>query len=231
MRLVQKSLELGDDSNGSAYSMKYSIFDLWPALMIVGFIGFILYPDFKSIPDPEIILSEPQKITSECVVYAVNGNRSFNNRIYLTNKYKLSSKQKIAAQTCISGRNRDYSTGNRYARLDPYPIEKCKNSSKTKNKQICASLALGERIFISAVNQNINIKNSSDLKMKNIVEDNKHLYSSNQGSMFKGVECTDDCSGHEAGYNWAEDNYIDDLIDCENHSTSFQEGCEIYVLE
>ncbi len=46
---------------------------------------------------------------------------------------------------------------------------------------------------------------------------------------FNGYECTDDCSGHEAGYEWAEDNNIEDEGDCGGNSGSFIEGCNSYV--
>ena len=48
---------------------------------------------------------------------------------------------------------------------------------------------------------------------------------------FRGYECTDDCSGHEAGYNWAEENDISDEYDCDGNSNSFNEGCQAYVEE
>ncbi len=48
---------------------------------------------------------------------------------------------------------------------------------------------------------------------------------------FHGYECTDDCSGHEAGYEWAEENGIDDPGDCGGNSNSFIEGCESYAEE
>ena len=41
--------------------------------------------------------------------------------------------------------------------------------------------------------------------------------------------CTDDCSGHEAGYAWAEENGIDDPDDCGGRSQSFIEGCQDYA--
>ena len=44
-------------------------------------------------------------------------------------------------------------------------------------------------------------------------------------------ECTDDCSGHEAGYEWAEDKGITDPDDCGGNSESFIEGCEAYANE
>lgn len=48
---------------------------------------------------------------------------------------------------------------------------------------------------------------------------------------FMGYDCTDDCSGHEAGYQWAEENGIDDPSDCGGNSNSFIEGCEAYAEE
>ena len=48
---------------------------------------------------------------------------------------------------------------------------------------------------------------------------------------FHGYECTEDCGGHEAGYQWAEDNDITDESDCGGNSNSFIEGCQSYVEE
>ncbi len=48
---------------------------------------------------------------------------------------------------------------------------------------------------------------------------------------FYSYDCTEDCSGHEAGYEWAEENDIQDTYDCEGNSDSFIEGCESYVEE
>lgn len=44
-------------------------------------------------------------------------------------------------------------------------------------------------------------------------------------------DCTSDCSGHEAGYEWASDNGITDPYDCDGNSDSFIEGCEAYAYE
>ncbi|TCO12368.1 hypothetical protein EV666_10913 [Camelimonas lactis] len=52
---------------------------------------------------------------------------------------------------------------------------------------------------------------------------------------FGGYECTDDCSGHKAGYDWAERRSIRSLGQCGDilhtspNSTSFYEGCKVYV--
>ena len=37
--------------------------------------------------------------------------------------------------------------------------------------------------------------------------------------------------GHDAGYQWAEDNEIDDTSSCSTPSSSFNQGCEDYVEE
>lgn len=55
----------------------------------------------------------------------------------------------------------------------------------------------------------------------------KEEYSGYQS--YNGYECTEDCSGHEAGYNWAEAKGIEDENDCDGNSNSFIEGCISYV--
>jgi hypothetical protein len=46
---------------------------------------------------------------------------------------------------------------------------------------------------------------------------------------FKGYNCTVDCSGHEAGYEWAEEEGITDPSECNGNSWSFIEGCEAFA--
>jgi hypothetical protein len=48
---------------------------------------------------------------------------------------------------------------------------------------------------------------------------------------FHGDPCTVDCSGHQAGYDWAEKHDIDDEDNCGGNSESFIEGCKAYVRE
>ncbi|GEM_PF-1348700 len=43
--------------------------------------------------------------------------------------------------------------------------------------------------------------------------------------------CTQDCSGHEAGFEWAQENDITDESDCGGNSISFIEGCEAFVQD
>ena len=48
---------------------------------------------------------------------------------------------------------------------------------------------------------------------------------------FHGYPCTEGCSGHEAGYKWAEENDITDPDDCKGDSKSFIEGCQAWAEE
>jgi hypothetical protein len=53
-----------------------------------------------------------------------------------------------------------------------------------------------------------------------------------QGRTYGGFECTDDCSGHAAGYKWANEHNIEDEANCpESNSQSFHEGCIAYTQE
>lgn len=46
---------------------------------------------------------------------------------------------------------------------------------------------------------------------------------------FGGYPCTIDCSGHEAGYNWAREHDIENPEDCAGNSQSFIEGCQAFA--
>jgi hypothetical protein len=48
---------------------------------------------------------------------------------------------------------------------------------------------------------------------------------------FKGYQCTQDCSGHKAGYEWAMKKRITDKSNCTGNSQSFREGCYAWVDE
>lgn len=51
------------------------------------------------------------------------------------------------------------------------------------------------------------------------------------GSTFHGFPCVDDCSGHQAGYAWAEAHAILRADRCGGDSQSFKEGCIAYTRE
>lgn len=50
---------------------------------------------------------------------------------------------------------------------------------------------------------------------------------------YNGYACSDDCSGHEAGYEYAEENDLtqDDVDEYSGNSESFREGMQSYVDE
>lgn len=50
---------------------------------------------------------------------------------------------------------------------------------------------------------------------------------------FNGYPCTVDCSGHEAGYDWAQEHGItqDDVDNYSGNSNSFMEGMQSYIDE
>ena len=48
---------------------------------------------------------------------------------------------------------------------------------------------------------------------------------------FKGYQCTQDCSGHIAGYEWAMRKGITSKSSCTGKSKSFIEGCYAWVDE
>lgn len=49
------------------------------------------------------------------------------------------------------------------------------------------------------------------------------------GLTFRGYPCRVDCSGHEAGYEWAEEKGITDPDECGGNSESFIEGCRAFA--
>lgn len=46
---------------------------------------------------------------------------------------------------------------------------------------------------------------------------------------FGGNSCVDNCEGHKAGYEWAEQNGISHEGACSGNSSSFEEGCRTYL--
>lgn len=53
-----------------------------------------------------------------------------------------------------------------------------------------------------------------------------------QAQTFGDFNCTVDCSGHEAGYNWADQHGIHNEEDCpDGNSQSFHEGCIAYTRD
>lgn len=55
------------------------------------------------------------------------------------------------------------------------------------------------------------------------------LAASSYQSEFGSFGCTEDCSGHDAGFKWAAENGITEPGECGGNSQSFVEGCEGYA--
>lgn len=53
----------------------------------------------------------------------------------------------------------------------------------------------------------------------------ENTYEPDQGNPY------DEGTGHDAGYQWAEDNGVEDPDDCDGNSDSFIEGCQTYAEE
>jgi hypothetical protein len=51
-----------------------------------------------------------------------------------------------------------------------------------------------------------------------------------QDRVIAGLNCTVDCSGYDAGYNWAKQHDIDDDDYCPNGNKPFYDGCSAYVV-
>lgn len=48
---------------------------------------------------------------------------------------------------------------------------------------------------------------------------------------FRGEPCTTDCSGHQAGYEWARRHGIEHPDDCGGTSPSFVAGCQVFASQ
>ncbi len=59
-------------------------------------------------------------------------------------------------------------------------------------------------------------------------DDRRDSYDGARGT-YAGDGCTVDCSGHDAGYRWAEERGISDPESCGGKSWSFEEGCRAYA--
>jgi hypothetical protein len=49
------------------------------------------------------------------------------------------------------------------------------------------------------------------------------------GQTYEGSDCFDDCSGHQAGYEWAAEKGITSEYDCGGNSQFFAEGRLSYI--
>ncbi len=108
--------------------------------------------------------------------------------------------------------------------------------SKNRGNIVVGTLILG--LVIWGITSLFQSDNSNDYNSSSgsTYKDSYNTYDEDSNNeevdlTFKGYACTDDCSGHEAGYNWAEEKGISDENDCGGNSNSFIEGCVSFVEE
>lgn len=105
-----------------------------------------------------------------------------------------------------------------------------------KSKVVLGGLAFGALLLYAGSSNNITQepkRTEAIYKFEELDVDYEYgnpPYEEVQG-YFGEYECTDDCSGHEAGYAWAEEKYITSTDDCGGNSNSFIEGCMQYVTD
>jgi hypothetical protein len=63
----------------------------------------------------------------------------------------------------------------------------------------------------------------------NKIETDSYLPDASFEDVGDTTQCTEDCSGHEAGFEWARENGLTDPSECSGKSASFIEGCEAYT--
>lgn len=86
-------------------------------------------------------------------------------------------------------------------------------------------------LFLSSTNSSSSSTNEYNAGYESTVEDESNL---KEPEEFHGYECSDDCSGHEAGYEWGDENGIcseygsgDEYTG--SYSDSFNEGVTAYI--
>lgn len=85
-----------------------------------------------------------------------------------------------------------------------------------------------KKLFIISLLLAINFGCQNQYQENYYSENDYELEESSKGT-FYGYECTQDCSGHQAGYKWAEEKGITNPNNCGGNSQSFIEGCCAYA--
>ncbi len=83
-------------------------------------------------------------------------------------------------------------------------------------------------LFLSSSGSSNSSTNEYNDSYESSVEDDGYY---EEPEEFHGYECSDDCSGHDAGYEWADDNGVCDEYFDGGNSESFSEGVRIYAEE
>lgn len=101
------------------------------------------------------------------------------------------------------------------------------NSNKLNQNELLKKFSDGTNNLVVAQN-NFALAMDSNPKLLKEAETLMFLHMSKNMSGYNGTAVG---SGHDAGYEWAEENGIDNIDDCGGNSDSFIEGCQSYVEE
>jgi len=96
---------------------------------------------------------------------------------------------------------------------------------------ICILIAVFFSLVLTGCGYDNSSTNSSSFPSDTSNTSDQVDSNSETSNTFHGNTCTGDCSGHEAGYEWAEEKGITDPSDCGGNSNSFIEGCKSYAEE
>lgn len=105
------------------------------------------------------------------------------------------------------------------------------NSKHPQMKEFVGEIDAERAIKTSSSNELNGPKELSDEQVfgKNEIISTAKLQQHQMPATFHGYICKGNCSGHAAGYRWAQRKGIDDEDDCTGNSESFIEGCIAYV--
>lgn len=91
---------------------------------------------------------------------------------------------------------------------------------------ICLTVGTSHADWIQSLTRGAN-KKATDQAIEQALSNQKNIQSNTNTQTFGLYKCTDDCSGHFAGYRWAQKNKIKDVNECDSNSRSFNEGCSL----
>jgi len=122
-----------------------------------------------------------------------------------------------------------YNPSTTYPTSSNYDVERAR--AQAERAQVEAEMALAR---LKATQQLVEMRAQLTADLRSGLRNPKSLSEAELyllGNSFHGEPCTEDCSGHEAGYQWAEQSGIYDPDDCSGNSASFVEGCQLWAEE
>ncbi|GEM_PF-5115479 len=94
----------------------------------------------------------------------------------------------------------------------------------------CITISGAHADWIQTLTRNANKKATEQVIEKALGEKQNNQADTNVRK-FGSFKCMDDCSGHIAGYRWAQKNNVRHIKECNGKNRSFNEGCTLFVDE